>query len=140
MVTKGKHDVIDVKATCKPPVQMLTFQTIENLKRDTGQHSQVLQCLRQLICTQIETLPKKTVDNGLEGLCNGFVMCMQIQGKILSWSIILAKWPDLASVEVLAMIPGDAVCNGSNGYDLRSWGGFKWISFQRGMQQLHCPI
>ena len=58
----------------------------------------------------------------------GFIMCMQIQEKILSLSIILSKLPNLAAVDVLAMIPGWAVCGGSNGYDLKIWRGFNRIS------------
>ena len=64
--------------------------------------------------------------NSFEGM--GFIMCMQIQEKILSLSIILSKLPNLAAVDVLAMIPGWAVCGGSNGYDLKIWRGFNRIS------------
>ena len=64
--------------------------------------------------------------NSFEGV--GFIMCMQIQEKILSLSIILSKLPNLAAVDVLAMIPGWAVCGGSNGYDLKIWRGFNRIS------------
>ena len=99
-------------------------------------------CLRIEAAETCCSFSTKTRKNFAEILGQHFsqIWAQKIRGKILSWSIILANLPDLATVEVLAMIPGDAVCNGSNGCDLRSWGGFKWISFQRGMQQLHCPI